>query len=59
MQAATKGQQIQLPSETVLNFTLQVPVTVLPAEPRHSNRQKLPEPDSDSNQNKNDSNPQN
>jgi outer membrane biosynthesis protein TonB len=59
VQAATKGQQIQLPSETVLNFTLQAPVTVLPAEPRHSNRQKLPEPDSDSNQNKNDSNPQN
>jgi BON domain-containing protein len=59
VQAATKGQQIQLPSETVLNFTLQAPVTVLPAEPRHPNRQKLPEPDSDSNQNKNDSNPQN
>jgi hypothetical protein len=58
VQAATKGQQIQLPSETVLNFTLQAPVTVLPAEPRHSNRQKLPQPDSDSDQNKND-NPQN
>jgi BON domain len=28
VQAATKGQQIKLPSETVLNFTLQAPVTV-------------------------------
>ncbi len=30
VQAATKGQQIKLPSETVLNFTLQGPLTVLP-----------------------------
>ncbi len=30
VQAATKGQQIKLPSETVLNFTLQAPVSVLP-----------------------------
>jgi len=29
VQAATKGQQIKLPSETVLNFTLQNPVTVV------------------------------
>jgi BON domain len=29
VQAATKGQQIRLPSETVLNFTLQAPVTVI------------------------------
>jgi outer membrane biosynthesis protein TonB len=29
VQAATKGQQIRLPSETVLNFTLQGPVTVI------------------------------
>jgi len=29
VQAATKGQQIKLPSETVLNFTLQGPVTVV------------------------------
>lgn len=29
VQAATKGQQIKLPSETVLNFTLQSPVTVV------------------------------
>jgi BON domain-containing protein len=40
VQAATKSQQIKLPSETVLNFTLQSPVTVV--EPRNSsNRQKL------------------
>jgi len=31
VQAATKGQQIKLPSETVINFTLQSPVSVLPA----------------------------
>jgi hypothetical protein len=29
VQAATKGQQIKLPTETVLNFTLQAPVTVV------------------------------
>lgn len=28
VQAATKGQQIKLPTETVLNFTLQAPLTV-------------------------------
>jgi BON domain len=39
VQAATKGQQIKLPSETVLNFTLQAPVTVVQAAA--SNRQKL------------------
>ncbi|HZQ93730.1 MAG TPA: BON domain-containing protein [Candidatus Sulfotelmatobacter sp.] len=39
VQAATKGQQIKLPSETVLNFTLQSPVTVLQSEV--SNRPKL------------------
>jgi hypothetical protein len=31
VQAATKGQQIKLPSETVLNFTLQAPITVIQA----------------------------
>jgi hypothetical protein len=30
VQAATKGQQIKLASETVLNFTLQAPLTVVP-----------------------------
>jgi hypothetical protein len=30
VQAATKGQQIKLASETVLNFTLQAPVSVIP-----------------------------
>jgi BON domain len=39
VQAATKGQQIKLPSETVLNFTLQAPITVVQAAA--SNRQKL------------------
>jgi outer membrane biosynthesis protein TonB len=35
VQAATKGQQIKLPSETVLNFTLQNPLAVVPAGERH------------------------
>jgi hypothetical protein len=41
VQAATKGQQIKLPSETVLNFTLQQPITVVQALPADSNREKL------------------
>jgi hypothetical protein len=41
VQAATKGQQIKLPSETVLNFTLQAPITVTQAP--GANRQKLNE----------------
>jgi BON domain len=45
VQAAGKGQQIQLPSETVLNFTLRSPLTVTLADqgPK-SNRQKLDAP---------------
>jgi len=51
VQAATKGQQIKLPSETVLNFTLQAPLTVVatnrgPNEGRH----RLTPNQSDSNQ---------
>jgi hypothetical protein len=41
VQAATKGQQIKLPSETVLNFTLQQPITVVQAQPANANRPKL------------------
>jgi len=41
VQAATKAQQIKLPSETVLNFTLQAPVTVVQASKPDANRQKL------------------
>jgi hypothetical protein len=41
VQAATKGQQIKLPSETVLNFTLQQPITVVQVQPANANRQKL------------------
>jgi BON domain-containing protein len=41
VQAATKSQQIKLPSETVLNFTLQAPVTVVKASSPNSNRPKL------------------
>ena len=41
VQAATKGQQIKLPSETVLNFTLQNPLTVVPAGERHAGGAKM------------------
>ena len=42
IQAATKGQQIKLPSETVLNFTLEAPVTVIATtEGPDAGRQKL------------------
>jgi BON domain len=41
IQAATKGQQIKLPSETVLTFTLQGPVTVIPAGGKDADRQKM------------------
>ena len=40
VQAATKSQQIKLPSETVLNFTLQAPITVVQVSP-DANRPKL------------------
>ena len=41
VQAATKSQQIKLASETILNFTLQAPVTVVQAQSADANRQKL------------------
>jgi hypothetical protein len=41
VQAASKGQQIKLPSETVLNFVLQEPIEVVPASPADANRPKL------------------
>jgi len=44
VQAATKGQQIKLPSETVLNFTLQNPLTVIPAGERHASGAKMDQP---------------
>ena len=45
VQAATKGQQIKLPSETVLTFTLQAPVTVTPTnQGRNPARPKLDAP---------------
>jgi hypothetical protein len=43
-QAASKSQQINLPSETVLNFTLQAPITVVQAPSPDANRPKLGEP---------------
>jgi len=41
VQAASKSEQIKLPSETVLNFVLQQPVTVVQAPSTDANRQKL------------------
>jgi hypothetical protein len=41
VQAATKSQQIKLPSETVLSFTLQAPVTVVQAPKPDADRPKL------------------
>ena len=41
VQAATKSQQIKLASETVLNFTLQAPITVVQAPSADADRQKL------------------
>ena len=40
-QAVGKSQQIKLPSETVLNFTLQAPVTVVRAPDPNAERPKL------------------
>ena len=42
-QAASKSQQIKLPSETVLNFTLQAPITVVQVLSPDANRPKLPD----------------
>lgn len=44
VQAATKGQQIKLPTETVLNFSLQSPLTVTPASGPDAGRHKLDTP---------------
>jgi hypothetical protein len=40
-QAASKSQQIKLPSETILTFTLQAPVTVIKQQDPNAGRQKL------------------
>ena len=51
VQAATKGQQIKLPSETVLNFTLQAPLTVIATNKGpHPGRHRLDANRSDSDQ---------
>jgi outer membrane lipoprotein SlyB len=45
VQAAGKGQQINLPTESVLNFTLQSPLTVTQVEEGpNSSRKKLETP---------------
>jgi len=40
-QAASKSPPIKLPAETVLNFTLQAPITVVEAASPNANRPKL------------------
>ena len=40
-QEVSKSQQIRLPSETILNFTLQAPITVVQAPNPNRNRPKL------------------
>ncbi len=44
VQAASKSQQIKLPPETVLNFTLQAPLTVTQSPNPDANRPKLADP---------------
>jgi hypothetical protein len=59
VQAATKGQQIKLPSETVLNFTLQAPLTVVETKGPNHGRHRLDasQPDNSQNQDANQSDP--
>lgn len=57
VQAATKGQQIKLPSETVLNFTLQAPLTVVETKGPNRGRHRLDASQSDTNQDPNQSDP--
>jgi hypothetical protein len=57
VQAATKGQQIRLPSETVLNFTLQGPLTVIEAKGPNHGRHRLDTNQSDPNSDPNQSDP--
>lgn len=56
VQAATKGQQIKLPSETVLNFTLQAPLTVVETKGPNHGRHRL-DASSGSSQDSNQSDP--
>ncbi len=52
VQAATHGQQIKLPTETVLNFTLQGPLTVVAtSQTPDSGRPRLARPDTNTNNN--------
>ena len=53
VQAATKGQQIKLPSETVLNFTLQAPLTVVETKGPNHGRHRLDASQPDTNQDPN------
>jgi hypothetical protein len=57
VQAATKGQQIKLPSETVLNFTLQAPLTVVETKGSNHGRHRLDASQSDPNQDGNQPDP--
>lgn len=41
VQAVTKGQQVRLPSETLLNFQLETPLTVIPSSQLQRGRQPM------------------
>jgi BON domain len=57
VQAATKGQQIKLPSETVLNFTLQAPLTVVETKGPNHGRHRLDASQPDTNPDPNQTDP--
>lgn len=44
VQAITKGQQIELKPESMLQFTLEAPVNVAPSATEGTNRERLPSP---------------
>jgi hypothetical protein len=50
VQAMTKGEKIELKPESMLQFTLQAPVTVTPSASESADRQRLPAPTDDQQQ---------
>jgi hypothetical protein len=47
VQAVTRGEQVVLKPEAMLQFTLEAPVTVTPSATESSDRQHMPNPDQD------------
>lgn len=50
VQAVTKGEKVELKPESMLQFTLQAPVTVTPSASESTDRQRLPAPSDDQQQ---------